>query len=156
VPPNPFRRLSSSCLEPPTYFDKFTPMPSSPFYPARSGAQKPGTHSSCSRAVAAFTIVWTCSRGHGYCEPGLSRSASKNIDVLSSLARRTWTEERRHLRGSGVYGPPPPRIFTSRKVENNRMSVHVSAVHDKCPPRTIRRGTCFVFLSLVSLVWTAQ
>lgn len=76
-------------------------------YPARSRAQKPGTRSSCSRAVAAFTIVWTCSRGHGYCEPGLSRSASKNIDVLSSLARRTWTEERRHLRGSGVYGPPP-------------------------------------------------
>jgi len=81
--------------------------PSSPFYPALSRAQKPGTHSSCSRAVAAFTIVWTCSRGHRYCEPGLSRSASKNIDVLSSLARRTWTEERRHLRGSGVYGPPP-------------------------------------------------
>jgi len=27
VPPNPFRRLSSSCLVPPTYFDKFTPMP---------------------------------------------------------------------------------------------------------------------------------
>jgi len=26
VPPNPFRRLSSSFLEPPTYFDKFTPM----------------------------------------------------------------------------------------------------------------------------------
>jgi len=129
-------------------------------YPARSRAQKPGTHSSCSRAVAAFTIVWTCSRGHGYCEPGLSRSASKNIDVLSSLARRTWTEDRRHLRGSGVYGPPPEdcKIKFFHKSESWKQPYVGPRICCpwQMPPSDNIPGTCFVFLSLVSLVWTAQ